>query len=125
MGRVKYTAQKKKPPKPSENQPAPNAEIPLTSGMPADRAIDLYAKSANKKKSHKRQSGEGCSNPSTKRSQTEDPPVPTPTKEKTHPPAPTRETTLPFPVNQDPPSPVGRTPSPAPADLTPPASTIQ
>ncbi|XP_062100530.1 vegetative cell wall protein gp1-like [Humulus lupulus] len=129
MGRVKSTAQKKKPSKPSENQPAPHAEIPSTSGraenMPAERDFDLYAKSKNKKKSHKRQSGEGCGNPSTKKSRTEDPPMPTPTKETTPPPAPARDATPPFPVNPDPPSPVGQTPPPAPANLTPPTSTVQ
>ncbi|XP_062075406.1 uncharacterized protein LOC133779463 [Humulus lupulus] len=88
-------------------------------------AFDVYAKSANKKKSHKHQSREGYSNPSTKKSRTEDPPVPTPTKETTPPPAPARDATPPFPVNPDPPSPVGQTPPPAPADLTPLASTVQ
>ncbi|XP_062104700.1 pollen-specific leucine-rich repeat extensin-like protein 1 [Humulus lupulus] len=151
MGRVKSTAQKKKPSKPSENQPASHAEIPSTrvelrvlmsqesklkpnsemlfdqmsNDMPAKRAFDLYAKLANKKKSNKRQSGKGCSNPSAKRSRTKDPPAPTPTKETTPPPASAREATPPFPVNPDPPSPVGQTPPPAPTDLTPPASTVQ
>ncbi|XP_062104020.1 uncharacterized protein LOC133815167 [Humulus lupulus] len=93
--------------------------------MPTDRAVDLYAKSASKKKSSKRQPGEGCSNPSTKRTRIEDPHAPTPTKETTPPPASTKETTLPTPVNQDPLAPVKQTPPVAPADLTPPAFTDQ
>ncbi|XP_062100327.1 uncharacterized protein LOC133806217 [Humulus lupulus] len=89
--------------------------------MPAGQAFDLYAKSTSKKKSSKRQPREGCSNPSAKRSQIEDPPMPTPTKETTPPPAPAKETSS----NQDPPAPVEQTPPPAHVDLTPPASTDQ
>ncbi|XP_062114888.1 uncharacterized protein LOC133828806 [Humulus lupulus] len=91
--------------------------------MPANRAFDLYAKSTSKKKSSKRHPREGCSNPSAKRSQTEDPPTPTTTEETTPPPDPAKETSPPIPTNQDPPDPVEQTPPPAPVDLTPPAST--
>ncbi|XP_062112506.1 proline-rich receptor-like protein kinase PERK10 [Humulus lupulus] len=101
------------------------APAPLGKDMLAERAFDLYAKSASKKKSHKRQSGEGYSNLPMKKSRTDDPPAPTPTKETTPPPAPAREATPTPPVNLDPSSPVGQNPPPAPADLTPPTSTIQ
>ncbi|XP_062080516.1 uncharacterized protein LOC133785281 [Humulus lupulus] len=93
--------------------------------MHAERTFDLYTKSANKKKSHRRQSEEGYSNLPTKKSRTDDPPAPTPMKETTPQPAPTREATPPTPTNPDPPSPVGQTPPPAPVDPTPPASTVQ
>ncbi|XP_062080889.1 flocculation protein FLO11-like [Humulus lupulus] len=93
--------------------------------MPAKRAFDLYTKSASKKKSHRRQSGEGCSNQPAKNSRTDDPPASTPTREKTPPPAPTREATPPTPTNPDLPSLVGQTPPPAPVDPTPPTSIVQ
>ncbi|XP_062086236.1 classical arabinogalactan protein 9-like [Humulus lupulus] len=94
--------------------------------MPTDRAFNLYSKSASKKKSSKRQPGEGCSNPSAKKARTGDPPTPTPTKETTPPPIPVKETTPPpTSVNQNPPAPVEQTSPAAPADLTPPASTDQ
>ncbi|XP_062103886.1 proline-rich receptor-like protein kinase PERK10 [Humulus lupulus] len=93
--------------------------------MPAERAFDLYTKSASKKKSHRRQSVEGCSNQPAKKPRTDDPPASTPTKETTPPPAPTRETTPSTPTNPDPLSPVGQTPPPAPVDPMPPTSTVQ
>ncbi|XP_062089205.1 uncharacterized protein LOC133795765 [Humulus lupulus] len=62
--------------------------------MPAKRAFDLYTKSASKKKSHRRQSGEGCSNPSAKKSRIDDPHASTPMKETTPPLAPAREGVL-------------------------------
>ncbi|XP_062080539.1 uncharacterized protein LOC133785309 [Humulus lupulus] len=93
--------------------------------MLAECAFDLYTKSASKKKSHKRQSGEGCSNRPTKKPRIDDPPTPTPTREATPPPAPTREATPPTPTNPDPPSPVRQTPPLAPIDPMPPASTVQ
>ncbi|XP_062100911.1 uncharacterized protein LOC133806840 [Humulus lupulus] len=93
--------------------------------MPVDRAFDLYAKSARKKKYSKHQLGEGISNPSSKKAQTKDPLAPPPTKETTPPPTPAKEITLPTPVNQDPPAPVEQTPPAVLADLTPPASTDQ
>ncbi|XP_062103915.1 uncharacterized protein LOC133815043 [Humulus lupulus] len=95
------------------------------SDMPAEHAFDLYAKSVSKRKSHKRQSGEGCSNPPAKKSRTDDPPASTPTKETTPPPALAREATPPPPVNPDPPSSVRQTPPSSPADLKPPMSIIQ
>ncbi|XP_062085359.1 uncharacterized protein LOC133791446 [Humulus lupulus] len=142
MGRVKSAAQKKKPSKPYENQPISHAEIPSTSGRAESTPelgiqtqaqlrnvirpdVEWYVAPPSRKKSHKRQSGEGYSNPSTKKSRTENPHAPTPTKETTPPPAPTRDATPPFPVNLDPPSSVGQTPPPAPANLTPPTSTVQ
>ncbi|XP_062099933.1 uncharacterized protein LOC133805795 [Humulus lupulus] len=84
-----------------------NMEQESYKDMPAERAFDLYAKSKSKKESHKRQSGEGCSNPPTKKSRIDDPSASTPTKETTPPPAPAREATPPPPVNPDPPSLVG------------------
>ncbi|XP_062112714.1 actin cytoskeleton-regulatory complex protein PAN1-like [Humulus lupulus] len=69
--------------------------------MPAEHTFDLYAKLVSKKKSHKHQSGEGCSNPPSKKSQTDDPPASTPTKETTPPPAPAREATPPPPRLSD------------------------
>ncbi|XP_062075181.1 uncharacterized protein LOC133779208 [Humulus lupulus] len=103
----------------------PTLESSDENDMPVERAFDLYTKSASKKKSHRRQSGEGCSNPPVKKSRTDDPPAPTPTKETTPRPAPSREATPPTPTNPDPPSPVKQTPPPAPVDPTPPASTVQ
>ncbi|XP_062103861.1 extensin-like [Humulus lupulus] len=92
--------------------------------MPAERAFDLYTKSACKKKSHRRQSGEGCNNKPAKKPRTDDPPASTPTKETTPPPTPTREATPPTPTNPDLPSPVGQTPPLAQVDPTPPTSTV-
>ncbi|XP_062119134.1 alpha carbonic anhydrase 7-like [Humulus lupulus] len=84
--------------------------------MPAERAFDLYTNPMSTKKSSRRQPGEGCSDPSAKRAQTEDPPAPTPTKERTPPPTH---------VNQNPSTPVEQTPPTAPADITPPVSIDQ
>ncbi|XP_062078082.1 uncharacterized protein LOC133782729 [Humulus lupulus] len=102
-----------------------NVGIFLSADMPVERAFDLYTKLASKKKSHRRQSGEGCSNQPAKKSQTDDPPTSTPTRETTPPPAPTREATPLTPTNPDLPSLVGQTPPPAPVDPTPPTSTVQ
>ncbi|XP_062100527.1 uncharacterized protein LOC133806441 [Humulus lupulus] len=93
--------------------------------MLAERAFDLYTKSTSKKKSHRCQFGEGCSNQPAKKPRTDDPPASTPTKETTPPPAPTRKLTPPTLTNPDPSSPVGQTPPPAPVDPMPPTSTIQ
>ncbi|XP_062080768.1 uncharacterized protein LOC133785562 [Humulus lupulus] len=93
--------------------------------MPTEHAFDLYTKSASKKKSHRCQSGEGCSNQPAKKPRTDDPHASTPTKETTPPPAPAREATPPTPTNPNPPSPVGQTPPPAPIDPMPPTSTVQ
>ncbi|XP_062088655.1 uncharacterized protein LOC133795215 [Humulus lupulus] len=93
--------------------------------MPVERAFDLHARLASKKKSHKCQFGEGCSNPPTKKSRTNNPPAPTPTKETTPPPASAREATPPTPINPDPPSLNGQTPPLTPVDPMPPTSTVQ
>ncbi|XP_062086364.1 leucine-rich repeat extensin-like protein 5 [Humulus lupulus] len=92
--------------------------------MPTKKAFDLYTNTtttttSNRKKSNPRHPGEGCSDPSAKMAQTEDPPVPTPSKEMTPSPGPADQNP-PDPTDQNPPAPTDPS-SPAQPDKTLPA----
>ncbi|XP_062103586.1 uncharacterized protein LOC133814671 [Humulus lupulus] len=83
--------------------------------MSAEDPFNMYSEPdpvtpASKKKGSRQHRGESSSNPPTKKAQTEDPPIPVPSKETTPPPAPVDQTSPPAPVDQ--------TPPPAPADQT-------
>ncbi|XP_062089694.1 lysine-rich arabinogalactan protein 18-like [Humulus lupulus] len=83
--------------------------------MSAEDPFHLYSQPkttapASRKKESRQHPGESSSNPSRKRTRTEDPPIPIPSKETTSPPAPVDQTSPPTPVDQNPP--------PSPADQT-------